>query len=350
MLFTIYSIKKNAVPGFKGYRSLMLSVWLGLVLASCGALRNADKTGGSNKGQSVTEQTARATPLAFSDSIGMGITMNILASDEFQGRDTGSEGIEKAAVFLEERLESFGIRPYFETYRDTLSNSKDVAYNIVGVLEGSDPELRDEFILIGAHYDHIGVLPGKDGDGIANGANDNASGTSTVLELARYFGGDTPPRRSLIFAFFSAEERGLLGSRHLAGILKEQGIDLYTMLNFEMTGVPMGRPYLMYLTGYDKSNLAEICNRYGGDGLVGFLPTASEYNLFQRSDNYAFYDAFKVPSHTFSTFDFENYAYYHQPGDEASRMDFGHMANLVNRVIPAISGIANADRREITTK
>ncbi|MEJ2583763.1 MAG: M20/M25/M40 family metallo-hydrolase [Robiginitalea sp.] len=291
-----------------------------------------------------------AAPLVFSDSTGMGIAMNILASDELKGRDTGSEGIEMAALFLEEHLEQYGIRPYFKTYRDTLTNTKEVAYNIVGVLEGSDPELKDEYIVIGAHYDHIGVLPGKNGDGIANGANDNASGTSTVLELARYFGGHTTPRRSLIFAFFSAEERGLLGSRHLARVLREEGIDLYTMLNFEMTGVPMGRSYLMYLTGYDKSNLAAICNGYGGEDLVGFLPTASEYNLFQRSDNYAFYEEFKVPSHTFSTFDFENYAFYHQPGDEPSRMDFSHMANLVNRVIPAIRGIANSEQREITLK
>lgn len=346
MVSTIQTAFLKPRLSYRACRISLLMVLMGMFLASCGALRNS---GSDNKGESVVEETAMAGPLVFSDSIGMGISMNILASDELKGRDTGSEGIEKAAIFLEDRLESFGIRPYFETYRDTLANSKEVAYNVVGVLEGSDPKLKNEFIVIGAHYDHIGVLPAKDGDAIANGANDNASGTSTVLELARYFGDKTPPKRSLIFAFFSAEERGLLGSKHLARVLREQEIDLYTMLNFEMTGVPMTKPYLMYLTGYDKSNMADICNGYGGEDLVGFLPTASEYNLFQRSDNYAFYEEFKVPSHTFSTFDFENYAYYHQPGDEPSRMDFRHMANLVNRVIPAIRGIANADRREITS-
>ena len=349
MKLTAQAEKRNSPVTIKGCRAFLLTGSLGFLLASCGAPRNTDQTKGTGKGQTVTEQTAMAGPLVFSDSTGMGIAMNILASDELQGRDTGSEGIEKAAVFLEQRLASYGIDPYFETYRDTLANSREVAFNIVGVLEGTDAGLKDEFIVIGAHYDHIGIVPVKDGDGIANGANDNASGTSTVLELARYFGANAP-RRSLIFALFSAEERGLLGSKHLARVLKEQEMDLYAMLNFEMTGVPMGKSYLMYLTGYNKSNLAEICNKYGGEDLVGYLPTASEYNLFQRSDNYAFYEEFKVPSHTFSTFDFENYAFYHQPGDEASRMDFGHMANLVNRMIPAISGIANADRREITSK
>ena len=348
MVSTLQTRTHNSLSTIQGYRAYLLVGLLGLLITSCGALRNTDGAKAANEGENVTEQPAMAGPLAFSDSIGIGIAMNILASDELKGRDTGSEGIEKAAVYLEEQLASYGIQPYFETFRDTLVNSKEVAYNIVGILQGTDPNLKDELILIGAHYDHIGIVPGKNGDGIANGANDNASGTSTVLELARYFGANRS-RRSLVFAFFSAEERGLLGSKHLAHVLKEQGIDLYAMLNFEMTGVPMEKPYLMYMTGYNKSNLAEICNNYGGEDLVGFLPTASEYNLFQRSDNYAFYEEFKVPSHTFSTFDFENYAYYHQPGDEPSRMDFGHMANLVNRFIPAISGIVNADRREITS-
>ena len=350
MVLTTQPANRDIPSPYRRLGVLLTAGLLGIFLVSCGALKKQDSNTFSNNGQSVGETEAPSGRLAFSDSTGMGITMNILASDELEGRDTGSEGIEKAAVFLQERLEYFGVRPYFETYRDTLTNSKAVAYNVVGMLQGSDPRLRNEFILIGAHYDHIGVVPNKEGDGIANGANDNASGTSTVLELARYFGSRTAPKRSLIFAFFSAEERGLLGSRHLAKVLKEQGIDLYAVMNFEMTGVPMDKPYLMYLTGYEKSNLAEVCNRLGGEDLVGYLPTASEYNLFQRSDNYPFYEQFGVPSHTFSTFDFENYAYYHQPGDEPSRMDFSHMANLVNRIIPAISGIANAEGRLITLK
>ncbi|MCO5725183.1 M20/M25/M40 family metallo-hydrolase [Robiginitalea marina] len=315
---------------------------LALVLGSCGALKSSG-TGSDRPGPEAV-----AGKPAESDSSRISTMMHFLASDELQGRDTGSEGIERAAAYLEAKMREFGISPYFQTYRDTLSNSKEVAYNIVGVLEGSDPELKDEYLVIGAHYDHIGLLPPKDGDAIANGANDNASGTSTVLELARILSGQGAPRRSLIFAFFSAEERGLLGSRHLARVLKERGIDLYAMLNFEMTGVPMsGRDYLVYLTGFERSNLAGICNAYGGADLVGFLETAREYNLFQRSDNYAFFEEFNVPSHTFSTFDFQNYAYYHQAGDEASRMDFVHMAALVNRMAPVIRSIADAGEREI---
>jgi hypothetical protein len=274
--------------------------------------------------------------------------VSFLASDDLKGRDTGSEGIEKATVYLENQLEHYGIQPFFGTYRDRLSNTGTEAYNVVGLLQGTDPVLRNEFILIGAHFDHIGTVPPKDGDGIANGANDNASGTATVLELARYFGGEKRPARSLIFAFFNAEEKGLLGSKHLAETLKGMGINLYAMLNFEMTGVPMkDRGYLLYLTGYDKSNLAAVANAYGGGDLVGLLPKAQEFNLFQRSDNYAFWEVYGVPSHTFSSFDFENYNFYHQPGDEASLMDYQHLEEVVRRMIPVIRGIANGPEAEI---
>lgn len=321
----------------KGKAALLGMALLALLLGSCGALKT-----------SAAGPEARSGNPAESDSARIGTMMHFLASDALKGRDTGSEGIEQAAAYLEQQLMEYGIGPYFNSYRDTLSNSKEVAYNIVGVLEGSDPELKDEYVVIGAHYDHIGMLPPKDGDAIANGANDNASGTSTVLELARILSGQGAPRRSLVFAFFSAEERGLLGSRHLAKVLKERGMDLYVMLNFEMTGVPMAdRDYLVYLTGFDRSNLAGICNAYGGSDLVGFLETAREFNLFQRSDNFPFFEEFSVPSHTFSTFDFQNYAYYHQAGDEASRMDFVHMATLVNRMAPVIRNIADASAREI---
>ncbi|MCG2461703.1 M28 family peptidase [Flavobacteriaceae bacterium F89] len=277
--------------------------------------------------------------------------MEFLASDKLQGRDTGSEGLEKAAEYIEYNFQKNNIAPYFSSYKDTLSNFDKPAYNVVGVVEGNDPVLKKEFIIVGAHYDHIGIIQAVNGDSIANGANDNASGTSIVLELARYFGRSKTNKRSIIFALFSGEEKGLLGSRHLAGRLKAQSVNLYTMLNFEMVGVPLvDKDYLMYLTGYEKSDLADISNKYAGEKLVGFLPTAKEFNLFQRSDNYPFHQDFNVPSQTFSTFDFTNFDFYHKVGDENSLMDFAHMANLVNRTIPVIEGIANAPTDEIKYK
>lgn len=286
--------------------------------------------------------------MEFSTSEDVKKIMEFLASDELQGRDSGSEGIEKAASYIEEVFTKNGIAPYFGTYRDTLTNFDKPAYNIVGVLEGTDSTLKNEFIIIGAHYDHIGMMSPENGDAIANGANDNASGTTTVLELARYFGKAKNNKRSIIFVLFSAEEKGLLGSKHLAYKLTEDDLNLYTMLNFEMVGVPMvGKDYLLYLTGYELSNLAEISNTYAGEKLVGFLPKAKEFNLFRRSDNYAFHTVFNVPSQTYSTFDFTNFEHYHKVGDENSKMDFPHMVNIVNKLIPMVSGITNATTKEI---
>lgn len=142
-----------------------------------------------------------------------------------------------------------------------------------------------------------------------------------------------------------------MGSEHLAKKMKEEKLNLYAMLNFEMTGVPLrGKEYELYITGYQKSNLAEVSNKYAGGNLIGFLPTAKEFNLFQRSDNYPFYKEFGVPSHTYCTFDFTNFDHYHKPGDEVSEMDFEHMAQVVNKMIPVLEGIANSPTQEIKMK
>lgn len=318
-------------------------VFTALFIVSCGSAKIVQTT-------DVDPQTTKSSK-TFTDAERIGEMMNYLASDDLKGREAGDEGIEIAATYIENYFKSYHLKPYFETYRDTLSNFKKPAYNIVGVVEGNDPNLKNEYILIGAHYDHIGIIKPENGDYIANGANDNASGTTSVLEMARYFGTNKTNKRSIIFALFSAEEKGLLGSKHLAQKLKEQDLNLYTMLNFEMTGVPLqGKDYFVYITGYDMSNLAEVSNRYAKENLVGFLPTAKEFNLYQRSDNYPFHEEFGVPSHTFCTFDFTNFNHYHKVGDENSLMDFGHMATLVNKTIPVIEGIANAPSQEIKLK
>ncbi len=283
-----------------------------------------------------------------STNVQMESIMGFLASDELKGREAGTEGIAAAATFIEDSFKKNKIDPYFDSYRDTLSNFDEVAYNVVGFIEGKDKKLKNEYVIIGAHYDHIGVTQSNSEDTIANGANDNASGTATVLELARYFGGAKSNKRSIIFALFSAEEKGLLGSKHLAEKLKNADLNLYAMLNFEMVGVPLvDKDYLMYLTGYELSNLADVSNSYSEEKVAGFLPKAKEFNLFQRSDNYPFHEAFAVPSQTYSTFDFTNFDHYHKVGDENSLMNFNHMAMIVNKLIPVMEGIVNASEQEI---
>lgn len=276
-------------------------------------------------------------------------TMSYLTSDELEGRDSGSKGIEMAAVYLENLLKENGIKPYFETYRDTLSNFDKPAFNIVGYIEGSDKKLKNEFVVIGAHYDHIGMLQnGVNGDVIVNGANDNATGTTAVTEVAKYFAKFKNNKRSVLFVFFSAEEKGLLGSKHLAAKLREQKMDLYFMFNFEMIGVPMKDKGMdFYLTGFGKSNMASLINEYAGEKLVGYLPIETKYMLFRASDNYPFFTEFNVPAQTVSTFDFENFQFYHQPDDEFEMMDTKHMTTVISKTIPVLEKMINAPKKEI---
>ncbi len=287
--------------------------------------------------------------VSFSNTKSVSEMMSFLASDDLKGRDTGSEGIEKAANFIEKVFQENNISSYFKSYKDTLLNYNKPAFNVVGYLEGNDAVLKKQFVIIGAHYDHLGMISPIAGDAIANGANDNASGTTTVLELARYFGNKKNNKRSIIFVLFSAEEKGLLGSKHLAKKLKDEELGLYTMLNFEMVGVPLvDKDYAMYVTGYENSNLAEICNKYAQEKFIGFLPAAKGYNLFKRSDNYPFHEEFNVPSQTFCTFDFTNFDHYHGVDDEVGIMDYNHMVSIVNKTISVLENIVNAPIKEIT--
>ena len=274
--------------------------------------------------------------------------LKYLSSNELRGRKTGSEGIEKAAQRIESTFEKNGLKPYFDTYRHQFETQGVNGFNIVGMLPGNDPKLKDEFIVLGAHYDHIGIQKPIEGDSIANGANDNAAGTVAVVEMAKKFAKIDDNKRSILFVLFSAEEQGLVGAKKLAERLKQEKMDLYAMFNFEMIGVPMAnKDYIGYLTGFENSNFAEKFNEYSGEQILGFLPQAKEYNLFKRSDNYPFFEEFQVPAQTISTFDFTNYNYYHHVADEAEKLDMAHMVNVIKSVIPGIYTMANTPEKEI---
>lgn len=274
-------------------------------------------------------------------------TLAYLSSDELEGRDTGSEGIEKAAVYLENQLKKYNYKPYFRNFRDTLTTI-DNAYNVVGFLEGKDPKLKNEIVILSAHYDHIGITEkGFEGDHINNGANDNASGTTVLSEVAKYLGELNNNQRSVLIVYFSAEEKGLLGAKHLAKRLKNNNVDIYTLLNFEMLGVPMNYNFDVFLTGFTQSNMADKLNEYAGYELVGKSEQAEKYNLFRASDNYPFYEEFKIPSHTISAFDFGNFDFYHHPKDEFQMMNIEFMTQLTQKLLPVVSEMINAPTREI---
>ncbi|UZH54286.1 M20/M25/M40 family metallo-hydrolase [Salinimicrobium tongyeongense] len=311
-----------------------------LVFAACGQSKEA-----AQETAAVSFQKESVKNAILEEDISS--ALKYLSSDELQGRATGTEGIEKAARYIEKVFKEQGVEPFFETYRDSFEVKGKTGYNLVGLVEGTDPQLKNEYLVVGAHYDHVGHGKPFEDDTIANGANDNASGTTAVLELAKFFA-ENPPKRSMLFSLFSAEELGLVGAAELAKELKTEGVDLYTMFNIEMVGVPMkDKDYLAYLTGYENSNLAQKFNEYSGAKLLGFLPEAKQYSLFKRSDNYPFFQEFNVPAQTISTFDFTNFDYYHHVEDEFEKMDVSHMEHLIEAIIPGIAGMANSAEKEI---
>jgi len=313
-----------------------LSIILIALVCSCSSSK---KTSNSNEvTPEITEKAIRAS-------------MEYLTSDELEGRATGTEGLEKAAVFIENYLKSNGIKPYFKTYRDSFKLNDLDGYNIVGVIEGNDPKLKNEYIILGGHYDHIGKGKVVEGDSIANGANDDASGTIAAMEFGRYFAQTKSNKRSILITLYDAEELGLKGSAHLAKRLKDKGVNVYTMINFEMIGVPRASTEPMaYMSGYERSSLAETLNKYAGEEVVGFFDRAKKMNLFMRSDNFPFFKELNIPAHAISTFDFTNYDYYHHVDDEADKMDYEHMVNFINKMIPALEGMMNAPTKEVILK
>ena len=155
-----------------------------------------------------------------------------LAGDSLRGRKAGSEDAAKAAAYIVGQFEEIGIQPYFEEgwYQPFEMNGKTYK-NVIGIIPGNDPVLKDEYIIIGAHYDHLGVRDGK----IYNGADDNASGTATIIEMARILKSQQNNlKRSIIVAAFDAEEIGLWGSDYLSKKLDLSKVKL--MMSIDMVG------------------------------------------------------------------------------------------------------------------
>lgn len=164
--------------------------------------------------------------------------LSVLAHDSLEGRETGFPGIEKAARYIESEFIQLGIKPlpvlknYRQNYKTPYLNQN--AYNVIGYLEGSD--LKNEFIVISAHYDHLG----KDGDVVYNGADDDGSGTAAVLTLAKTFKTfqnlGYGPRRSIVFVLFSGEEKGLWGSDYFSEHQPVEFSKISCDLNIDMIG------------------------------------------------------------------------------------------------------------------
>jgi len=216
--------------------------------------------------------------------------------------------------------------------------------NIVGMIPGRS---RDEIVLFSAHYDHIGIRPPVDGDSVANGANDNATGTTAVIELAKYFKPQGRPERTLVFVAFTAEEVGGFGSEYFSQQLDPDKI--VAMFNIEMIGKPAkDRPNAAWITGYEKSDFGAILARsMDGTEFSFYADPQPDQNLFYRSDN-ATLARLGVPAHTISTTTLEGEEDYHQVSDEIETLDLDLMTTTIRAVaraaMPIVSGEATPTR------
>jgi len=250
-----------------------------------------------------------------------------LASDEMKGRESSNGGYQMAADFVTNFFDENGIEPFYPEYRDSLQTKEVWSYNLVGRVGSFDNEKPT--ILIGAHLDHIGINEENQEDSIFNGANDNASGSTAVLQIAKFLA-TKKWNQNILVALFADEEKGLRGAAHLAERLKQEGVNLSYMVNFEMLGATLTTgENQVYMTGYNLSNMPQKMNVYAPK-FVQFLPEAKQYNLFKRSDNYSFYKIHNIPAQTLSTFDFKNYDYYHKAGDEAEKLDITNMNQVIS--------------------
>jgi hypothetical protein len=285
-----------------------------------------------------------------------------LAHDSVEGRLTGSAGMYRAARYLAGRFRALGLEPageaeylqamplargaqggeitLLDSWADTLAlpaARRARGVNVVGILRGSDPELRGQVVLIDAHYDHLGgaaggLCPARGADAVCNGADDDASGVVAVLEIARDFQRGPRPRRTVVFLLTTGEEVGLLGTRWYIRHPVLPLTSLVANLEIEMIGRPdplVGGAGKAWLTGYERSSMGD---ELAAAGVPIVADPRLDQNFFERSDNIAF-ARLGIPAHTLSSFGLHDD--YHTVDDDAARIDYAHMTTVIRAAVTA---------------
>lgn len=301
--------------------------------------------------------------------------LSTLAADSMEGRRTGTPGAHRAARFLAAQLEEYGVEPagddgYMQTIpmvrvveqtqngqRERLRIEIDMErwdtipeasilrteVNVVGVIRGSDPEVAAEAVVVGAHFDHVGIgTPVADENGVLdsiyNGADDDGSGSVAVLEIARALVEGAPPRRTVVILLSTGEEMGLLGTRYYIENPVVSMEETVADLQIEMIGRPddaVGGFGHAWLTGYERTTMGD---QLAAAGSPIVADPRLDQNFFFRSDNIAF-ARLGIPAHTLSSFNL--HTDYHRPSDEVDKVDFAHMASLVEAAIEAVRFLAD---------
>lgn len=272
--------------------------------------------------------------------------LTYLASDELEGRGTPSTGLDKAAEFIAAQFKGAGLKPgvgegWFQVskYKSYNGDETDVR-NVIGIVPGTDPKLKDTYVLVTAHYDHLGKT---EAGVIYNGANDDGSGTVSVIEIAKALG-KTKPKRTIVFMTFWGEERGLLGSSYYGAHPIFPVAKTIADINIEQVGRTDDnegpRIGAVSVTGADYSTLIDTMTEAGKAVGVAVQkhPRYSDA-FFGASDNQALADQ-GVPAHTICTaFIFPDY---HRPTDKVEKIDFANMAKVDKMVSLTVWLTANS--------
>ena len=261
--------------------------------------------------------------------------LKYVASDELKGRATPSPGLEAAAKYIAAHFQQAGLEPgvngsYFQ---------QGAAKNVVGILPGSDPELSRTCVVLSAHYDHLGEQKGK----IYHGANDDGSGTVSVMEIASALAAMNPhPKRSVVFVTFYGEETGERGSQFFVRhpVCPQTVADL----NLEQVGRTDSnegpRMNSAALTGFDFTDISQVLEAAGrATGISFYNDGQYSTSFFARSDNASF-AGMGIPSTTLAVAFV--YPDYHRPSDEWQKIDYENMAAVDRAVALGLIRLANA--------
>ena len=274
-----------------------------------------------------------------------------LASDKLGGRSAGSKGDILARdymVDLFEKSSSSVTIQEFEVITNRRTQETAITYNVIGVLPGNDPVLKDEFVIVGGHYDTTPNPPKARRlffDNINNGADDNASGTAMVLELFEKYASTNSHKRTLVFILFGGEELGLLGSKHYAENPTINLDKVQLMVNLDMIG-RLDEDKNVYLggvpTAYGLDKAIKPFIESSKLNVTSYQHTASGVrSLFSRSDHYNFYKK-DVPSLFFFTGIHKDY---HTPRDEANLVNYEGLKLISDLAEKVIDNAANRNDR-----
>lgn len=284
------------------------------------------------------------------DSIGIRLRENVeyLADPARLGRGAGTQQEKEVARYLYNRLLDAGVTMltpkegedfYIARNGDTLHSQ-----NVIGVVEGYDPKLRDEYVVVGAHYDHLGISllkrDGKDVQQIYYGADDNASGVATLLEVARQVASQQFMfRRSVIFALFGAEEMGMLGSWYFLNRSFGYVDNIVAMINLDMVGRSGRDNEIQVFVSEANVEMLEIVNDLSGRAL-SIVPKYTPTDHFP-SDHRNFYEK-GIPAVLFTS---GMHRDYHTVRDTPDKLDYGQMERLSEYVSAMAEALSNREER-----